>query len=377
MAIAKEKRTETGVLDVQYRTLSNLNYSSIVKFEKSPAEFVEEFLMGIQKIDEDTSSSLIGTLCDDMILSYKGNMAEFEGEFDDNYALMTGEKSSAQAFMLSDVLYGLTIRDLNGEANGEEDAGFVERFKEAFDICQGENKFKGKTWEKAMELWRETDKSGNNAQTYFKTKIEAIGKKVVSLGLVDKSQQIVSNALSDDFTMDLFNFQKKDKNTEKLPKFPITFTYKSGEGEIEGKAEIDLLIINHLDKTIQPWDLKCVYDNTLFPYSYLKNRYYIQAIWYTIAITAWAIENEYKDYNMLPFKFAVLDTSKNNRRPLKYKLKESHLQQGFDGFEKGGRTYKGVKPLVDAILWAKKNNVWNTTREAFENVGEVELEEFN
>lgn len=376
MPIAKEKRMETGTLDVHYRSLESLNYSSIVKFEKSPAEFVEEFIMGIEKVDEDTASSLIGTLCDDILLTYKGNMAEFEEHFDENYCLMTGEKTMAQTFTLSDELFKLTIRDLNGEANGEEDGGFVERFKEAFDICQRDGKFKGKTWEKAMELWRETDKNGNNAQTYFKTRIEAIGKKVVSLGLVDRAQGIASNALTDDFTASLFNFQNVVEDIEKLPKFPITFTYKGIEGEIEGKLELDLLIINHLSKTIQPWDLKCVYDNTLFPYSYLKNRYYIQAVWYTIGLVQWAKENKLGDYRVLPFKFVVLDTSKNNRRPLKYCLKDSHLQQGFDGFEAGGRTYKGVRELVESILWAKKNGMWTTTKEAFINAGEVNLIEF-
>lgn len=373
MPIAKEKRMETGTLDVQYRELGALNYSSIVKFEKSPAEFVEKFIMGIETIEEDTASSLIGTLCDDILLTYKGNMADFEERFDDNYCLMTGEKTSAQTFLLSDVLYGLTIRDLNGEANGEEDSGFVERFKEAFDICQRQEKFKGKTWEKALELWRETDKNGNNAQTYFKTRVEAIGKKVVSLGLVDKAQEIASNALSDDFTRELFDFQSVDKNIEKLPKFPITFMYKGMEGEIEGKAELDLLEINHLNKEIQPWDLKCVYDNTLFPYSYLKNRYYVQAVWYSIALVQWAKENKLGEYTILPFKFVVLDTSKNNRRPLKYTLTDEQLQGGFDGFIAGGREYKGVRELCEAILWGRKNNIWNVGKEAYVHSGEIGL----
>lgn len=373
MAIAVEKRTETGTLDIQYREFSALNYSSISLFEKSPAEFVERFLLGIEKVEEDTAASLIGTLCDDMLLTYKGDMSQFEEHFDEHYALMQGEKTSGQGFFLSDVLFRLTIRDLNGEANGEEDAGFVERFKEAFEICQREGKFKGKTWDKGMEIWRETDKSGNCPQTYFKTILDSLGKKVVSLGLVEKASTIVSNASTDDFTSDLLDFRKKDKNIEKLPKFPITFMYKGEEGEIEGKVELDLLIINHLDKTIQPWDLKCVYDNTLFPYSYLKNRYYIQAVWYSIAVVSWAKENKLGEYTILPFKFVVLDTSKNNRRPLKYKLTNKHLDEGYEGFEKYGREYLGVKELVNNILWGKATNLWTTSKEAYENNGFLDL----
>jgi hypothetical protein len=359
--------------DVQYRKLDALNYSSIVKFEKSPVLFYEEFILGNKPEDEDTPATLLGTIVDDVILSYQGDLEAFEQNFEENYALYDGEPSTAQGFILADLLFTITKQCI---VDGEISREFKDRFHEAFNIIQEQGKYKGKTVEQGLEDFNKPNKAGNSPKSYFETKLANIGKKVVSVGIKLKGLQIASNAFTDPFTKDLFSFHGKDENIELLTKFPITFTYKGENGEIEGKIEVDMLEINHLAKTIQPFDLKTTYDNTQFPYGYLKNRYYIQGGWYTEGIENWKTENNMGDYTVLPYKFIVLDTSNNNRRPIIYELEKSHTTQAYIGFYVGNHYYKGINQLVEAIIWGNQQGIWNCSKEVYENEGKIKLENY-
>ena len=140
--------------------------------------------------------------------------------------------------------------------------------------------------------------------------------------------------------------------------------------------ETDAIDIDHETKQIQPYDLKCTYDNEEFNYSYLKNGYYLQQAFYHKGIKVWAAKNNMSDYSILPMKFIVADTSKNNRRPLVYKLNWVHTDQGLYGFTNNGRHYRGIDQLMGAFIWAQENDIWNISKENFDNSGIVELQEF-
>lgn len=373
-AKGQKERTPVVAAQVDYRRLDSLNYSSIVTFEKSPVKFYEQFMLGIPREDEDTAATLIGNVVDDVILTYQGDLGEFEQEFGDRYALYSGEPSAAQGFMLADELFRITLRSI---VDGEVTVSFEERFREAFELVQAEGKYKNKTVEQGLEDFRKPNRAGGVPETYFQAKLDNIGKMVISAGLKARALQISSYALVDPFTKDLFDFSNSDTNkVEKLSKFPITFMYEGESGKIEGKCEVDMLEINHIDYTIQPFDLKTTYDNTLFDINYLKNRYYIQTGWYTLGIQAWAKENGFEDYEVLPFKFIVLDTSKNDRRPVIRTLNTKHIVQAWDGFDAYGRQYKGVIQLVEDILWANTNGIWNCSRAVYENNGVLPLEDY-
>jgi hypothetical protein len=356
--------------DVVYRKLEGLNYSAIKTFDKSPVQFFSEFIMGNPREEEDNISTLIGNIVDDAILTHLGDFEAFEQHFDETYALFQGEPGSGQGFMLADELFKITVRAL---VDGHVTRSFEDRFREAFEIVQSQDKFKGKTVEQGVVEFKKPNKAGTTPESYFQAKLDNIGKKVVSESIKAKGLQMASNALTDPFTKDYFDFE--EKGVEKLVKFPIEFTYKGEEGDIEGKVEVDEIEIDHKNKTIQPIDLKTTYDNTQFTYGYLKNGYYIQAVWYTIAIIWWAKQNGLEDYTVLPYKFIVLDTSVNNRRPLIRTLTEKHMNDGYEGFYARGRYYKGVKELVEAIIFGNNNCIWNVSKEAYENNGVIPLEE--
>lgn len=371
----KIERKPIETPQVGYRKISGLNYSMIKLFEKSSIDFFEQFILGNKTEDEDTSATLLGNIVDDIILTHQGDVEAFEQAFDENYALFDGEVSTAQAFVLANELFRITKQ--HTDEQGLLHRSFVDNFEETLRNVQEQGKYKGKTITQALEDFKKVQKSGSSGESYFQAKLDAIGKKVVSVGIKAKGLQIASNALTDPFISHYFDFSHNNENIEILTKFPITFTYKGENGEIEGKVEVDELIINHLEKTIQPIDLKTTYDNGQFPYMYLKNRYYLQAGWYTEAIEQWKTENNMEDYKVLPYKFIVLDTSNNNRRPLVYELDNQHTKQNYIGFYIGNHYYKGIRELVEAIIWANSNGIWNVSKEAYESDGIIKMPAFS
>jgi len=355
----KENR-DIEVPDVNYRALKALNYSMIAKYETSPADFVKEFILGEPADEEDSTALIMGNVIDDILLTYKGSIVDFESNFDAKYALYTGEVGTKQVFILADELFSVTKR--------YPDEDFSNRFRMAFENVQKKSKYKGKKVEFALDDFEA------NAADYFDTKIKNIGKIVVSEGILEKSTKIAKATMLDAFTMGIYDFGVNSNDYTKLAKLPITFKFTCSNGEIEGKCEVDMLDVDYVNKEIIPRDTKSTYDNTLFPYNYLKNRYYLQAGWYTLGIICWAKENGLDDYKIRPFEFNVLDTSKGGRRPLIYRLDPQHIKQAWEGFTKGDRKFKGINELVGDIVWSNETGEWGISKKAFDANGVINLE---
>lgn len=115
--------------------------------------------------------------------------------------------------------------------------------------------------------------------------------------------------------------------------YPIYFEYKG----VECKALLDMVYVDHANRTIQPIDIKTVGDYVLnFPKSIRQRRYDIQAAFYTEALE-WemnetAICNLPSDYKILPFKF-IVQSSTMVGTPVMFTCEESLLKIGKFGRE--------------------------------------------
>jgi hypothetical protein len=346
---------------VKYRDLKGLNYSAIKLFDESRIDFYRQMVLGEKPVEKSSYSLQIGTLVDFALLECRADEKEFELKFDEYYTLYTGVKGSGQDFLLADEIFKLTKRDI---VDGEITTDFEYRFKEAFETLQKDGKFKGKTWDKGLESFNKT------AKEYFDSLMQNISKEVVSLQDLEKAKSIVNTLVTDDITKDIF---KGNDDLEYLTKFVIEWKYKG----FDCKSELDAILISHSDKTIQPVDLKSTYTVDEFQYNYLKYGYYLQQAFYYLAVQYWAEKNNL-DYEILPLYFVVCDTSKNNQRPLIYKLTKEHIMEGLKGFTTElGYKYRGIEELVDEINWCNENQIWNISKENYENNGIVNLKTFN
>lgn len=342
---------------IEYRKIDALNQSALKVYDTDPVLFYRQFILKEPREDSSSTAMLLGDLVDFYLLECKGNGADFDLKFDDKFVLFSGARTTSQVFDLADELFKVTKLSMTEE--GEIITDFEVRFKEAFNNVQAGGKYKGKTWEKAL------DDFTTNGMGYFESLMKSIGKKVVDLNLVEKAKNIVNQLVTDDFTKDIFN-------KELLTKFAIEFEWYG----FKCKMEADAIYVDHENNTIQPYDLKVTYDNEEFAYSYLKNGYYIQQAFYFQGIMDWKTANGYQSYEIKPMSFIVADSSKNNRKPLVYKLTTRHVSQGYMGFTNNGRYYRGIEQLMEAVKWSNDNSIWNCSKEAFDSNGLITLQEF-
>ena len=159
---------------------------------------------------------------------------------------------------------------------------------------------------------------------------------------------------------------------EHFYKFPIEWVYEMENGRtIDCKSEIDLMIIDHNSKVIYLKDLKTTYDNEVFEYGYIKNQYYLQSSFYYLAIDYWKKQEGMGDYIIDNMEFIVGDTSSNNRRPIIYRCSEKDLYSGLNGFQYKGSMYRGIHNLISDIMWAEDTEIWNCSKEVYDNSGKL------
>lgn len=349
---------------INYRECGALNQSLLKTYSKNPKQFYREFVLKEKRKEKDTFSTLLGSLGDFIILKCNGEEEQIDEKFDGAFVLYEGTKGSGQGFLLADYIWEYTERDMNED--GSVSTSFLSRFSEAFNRIQVEGKYSKKTLEWAIE-----DFSGGPAGEYFESKMKSVGKKVVDVKMVDKAKSVSEVVMKDENTAYIF---KEEKDVEVINHMAIEWIYTTLFGdEIECKMEADRVHFNHKEKSVQPYDLKFNYDNENFDYAYLKYGYYIQAAFYKKGLRWWMDENGMKDYKLLDFKFIVADTSVDCLRPLVYSVSEEDEIKALNGMRVGGREYVGLHQLFEEVNWALKNGIFNISKEAYENKGQMNI----
>lgn len=344
-------------VNTPYRKIDALSASDIKLFAKDRIAFYYQKVLGEKRKDKFSDSLTLGTLIDFALSDCKGSWQEFEQNFDDKFILLSVKKGSGQLFLLADLLYEYTLRDMDEEGNIT--SSFSIRFEEAFDKLQKDDKFKGKKVEWALEQFKDSD-----AETYFSENLKALDKLPVDEWMLNKCKSIVENVLINDNVKHLF---EKQENVENFGKYVVEWEYKG----LKAKSELDNLTINHTNKEIIITEIKSTYDSEDFERTYLKLRYDLAAIYYCKAIQY--TFQDLQDY-VIKFQFLVVDTSPQGLNPLIYKISDKDLINAEFGFKtKLGYYYKGLDELVNEILWCQETQNWHISKAAYENNGILNL----
>lgn len=204
--------------------------------------------------------------------------------------------------------------------------------------------------------------------TYYNELVLSEGKQIL-----DREQslciwRVVESLLTHPHTASYF---EKSEDIEILWQQPIYFKYK----DKECKALLDIIIINHKNKTIIPIDLKTFSDFTSnFIRSVKKFRYDIQAIFYELAIYYNYITetNKLWDYQVLQFIFIVESTLVQGC-PLVFTLNRESILIALEGdYEK---KIDGLRQAFDLLEWYENNHpemIYN--KEIVEGGGLIELD---
>lgn len=379
----------------RYYENSAMNQSLLKKLMKGPAAFIAAQQEPEQKLYyEEKGHFIIGKAVDCFITE---GQEEFEKLY---FTTKAGNKPSPK--IMSIIKYAF------------------DRLIEQYNTIQDELVFETPQWNillhnsctineyflnRAKPIWEEdgrlqTIKKDTNYITYLKSLLDAQGKQILSEDESNIVSGIIMSLTTHPYIKDYFN--PINENVDIIMQLPIYFTYKWDEkievydeelGEIEKDEEheedckglLDVCIIDHNAKTIQPIDIKTGAGEPFWFISQLNQfDYQIQAKYYSLALEQWKnkillgqYESLLKDYTILPFKFIVESTNiALQGNPLVFVCTEQLLDLGLNGRPEMivrlendlfndyivYHEIKGIKQLFSDYVYYKENG-FNKRRE--------------
>jgi len=337
-----------------YRAIQMDSSSSLKEFSTNRKKYYKKYILNERVEDEDNKAATIGRVVETLLLEPH----EFDGRF-----YMSTCASAPTGFMLDfvDALYKHTV-------NATDEFGNVSRsFEEISRDAYADSGYKI-NYEAVMKKF-----IGSDAEIYYKEirEVRAKNLTVVTANDVTNAENIVTELKSNFVTAGVVNLVNSARYT-------INNQFQIEGYGVDGhlfKSMMDKMVIDHNERTIQVYDLKCTWSvENFYEEYYLYRRAYIQAYLYYKAAQSMTTyeESELYGYEVLYPKFIVCDST-NYFNPLIYTLDFTDMTNAYEGFEHKGRFYPGVKKLIEDLKWAIEYDVWNISRENHINNGLVNV----
>ena len=340
MAIGGVSKTEAN-----YRAIYLDSSSSLKDFSLDRKKYFRKYIMNEEVEDKDTQASLMGRVVETLLM---------EPELFDSRFYMSACANPPTAMMLDFVEALYTHTKEATDDHGQITKSFEEISKAAY-VDSG---YKIR-YEAVISKF-----VGSDAEIYYDEirRVRANNLSVVTTQDVANAEKIVNELKTNLVTKDIVNLINSTRYSVR------------NQLQVEGysvgghlfKSMMDKVIIDHQEKIIKVYDLKCVWAvENFYEEYYLYRRAYIQAYLYYRAAQemtkpGWGNE-DLSDYFVMPPKFIVCDST-NYLNPLIYQLTFDDLADALLGFSHKGRDYPGVKELIEDLTWALENNVWNISR---------------
>lgn len=183
-------------------------------------------------------------------------------------------------------------------------------------------------------------------------------KEIITRDEYDKILTIRNTILSNEITRKYFI--PESLTIELMHQVPIYFTYKN----VECKALLDGIRIDHVNRTIEPFDLKTtsrsVYE---FQGSFTTYSYFRQSAFYDLAVRSESSPvKTYLDegYELLDFIFIVAETRLDTYNPpiIYVTSKQTRYLGLHGGYNTYGKKITGIDNLIDQYLYCKENDYW-------------------
>ena len=326
--------------DEEYKENKKIPGYSILSKLSSDVRSVKSILDGIEK---KTKSLDFGSLLDIRLLT--------PNDFDNTFYILSNMPSTAFKALADEYI---RLKEIYSESGANEDLfdrdscilqareniGFDARLKDATVIKQ----FIENCNDYVIEL----------------TNDRAKDKILVSTYDVTLCDTLIDMLKTNQFTSKYFN---PTENIEVLTQLIIEFKDKEGR---DIKCKLDMVYIDHNNKTITPIDVKTYSES--FVANYYKFKYYYQAAIYSSGII-WYMLNvrpELADYKLNLFEFITINSC-GKFPPLIYKIPSNHLETASFGGMLNNRTIKGWVELLNDFYWHLQEDRWEYSREVYTN----------
>jgi len=144
---------------------------------------------------------------------------------------------------------------------------------------------------------------------------------------------------------------------------------------VDVKSMLDILLVDHFAKTIQPLDLKVGEQN--FNISFFKFKWYLQGAMYREALEVFKDNSKFNNYKVEEFKFIHVNTKQLNY-PTIYKMNNTFHEHALLGWKEMGREFLGIYELIEDFKWYEDYRIRTGAthlipRRLIENNGVIEL----
>lgn len=343
------KGTKTS--EKEYRAIEIDSSSSLKEFSKDRKKYYRKYILR-EKVEEDENQAvLMGKLVETKLM---------EPELFDEKFYPSICQSAPTGLMLAFVesLYRNTVASIK---DGVQQKSMEELTKAAYE----ESGFKIK-YEAVMGKF-----CGSEAETYFDEimLVRTKGLTVITIQDITNCERIIEQLQNDPFVGPIVN----QGRTHEIDVETQTQITGAEINDLLVKGMTDKIIVNHTNKTIQVYDLKCTWavENFVKDY-YLYRRAYIQGYVYNKLMYHHYADLLSKGYTVLPPAFIVCDST-GYFAPLIYTMSQEDLQDAYNGFTHKDVYYPGVYEIIEDLKWAKDNDVWNISKENYVNCGIVKI----
>jgi hypothetical protein len=340
--------------EAQYRAVVMDSSSSLKDFSTDRKKYYKKYFLGEKVEDKDSSAANMGRIVETLLME--------PHLFDDKF-YMSSCASTPTGLMLDfvEALYRHT-RDATDEF------GVITRvFTDILQDAYKDSGFKIK-YEAVV-----TKFIGSDAEIYY-NEIRQVRSKnltVVNTMEISIAEKIVEQLRINSTTAPIVNLTNSSR-------YQIIDQMQVEGYDVDGhlfKSMLDKVIIDHKEKVVMPYDLKCTWSvENFYEEYYLYRRAYIQAYLYYYAMLHIVSdpESECYGYRVEYLKFIVCDST-NYYRPLIYTLDMDDMMDAYKGFVHKGRTYPGVGELIAALKWCRETNTWDISHKNYLSNGVVNI----
>jgi hypothetical protein len=340
--------------EANYRAVQTDSSSSLKDFSMDRKKYHKKYVLRETVEDKDNQAVTIGKLVETLLLE--------PHEFDNRFH-MSACASTPTGLMLDfvEALYRLT-------KEATDQFGVITKtFDELSKDAYLESGYKIKI-EQVINKFINTD-----AEIYYNEirKVRSQNLIVVNSNDIANSEKIIHELKNNFATKDIVNLTNSSRYTI-LNQYQM-FSYKVDDHMF--KSMFDKLLIDHHERTVQVYDLKCTWNvENFYGEYYLYRRAYIQGYLYYRATQELTndVNSEWYGYTAKYPEFIVCDST-NYYNPLIYTMDEIDISNAYLGFEHKGRKYPGVKDTIGDLKWALENGIWNISRKNYESKGILNL----
>lgn len=312
------------VLEERYRGVILDSSSSLKDFSMDRNKYYRKYVLGEEIEERDNQSITMGRVVETLLL---------EPHLFDERFYLSACVSEPTGLMLAFIegLYKFT------KESTDETGQVTRTFEEISRDAYAESGFKI-AYDAVIKKF-----VGSDAEIYFNEirTVRSRGLTVITANDVSMAEKIVAELQSNFVTSGIVNMVSTVDYT-------VLNQLQIENYEIDGhplKSMIDKVIIDHVNKIVYIYDLKCVWAvEGFYDEYYLYRRAYIQAYLYYVAVKHY-IKDKYEDYLVQYPVFIVCDST-NYYNPLLYILKSSDIADAYEGFDMKNRHYPGVKEII-------------------------------